>query len=214
MVTGREIEDLKGTFSRFDLFEVIVAENGGVLYYPAANEHKLLHEPPPARFVTELCARGIVPLSVGKIILASREPNQTIFLEVIKHLGLELEIIFNKGSVMVLPTGVNKATGLKAALREYGCLPERTVGIGDAENDHAFLKLCGCSAAVSNALPSVKETADLVTRGARGAGVTELADLLIQTDLEGVVRRAPARLPLDEDPRVLSGVGAQPGKTP
>ena len=35
----------------------------------------------------------------------------------------------------------------------------------DAENDHAFLCLCECSAAVANALPGVKEHADLVLRG-------------------------------------------------
>src|SRR5438067_12736811 len=86
----------------------------------------------------------------------------------------ELHVIFNKGSVMVLPSGVNKATGLTAALAELGLAPEHTVGVGDAENDHAFLSLCGCGAAVANALPALKEKADLVTRGARGAGVTEL----------------------------------------
>ena len=35
----------------------------------------------------------------------------------IRTLGLELQVIFNKGAVMVLPTGVSKATGFAAALR-------------------------------------------------------------------------------------------------
>src|SRR5260370_20717154 len=84
---------------------------------------------------------------------------------------------------MVLPAGVNKATGLIVALEEMGLSPHNTVGIGDAENDHAFLGLCECSAAVANALPVVKEEVDIVTRGERGAGVTELIDELQATDL-------------------------------
>ena len=62
-------------------------------------------------------------------------------LEAIRDLGLELQVIFNKGAVMVLPSGVNKATGLDAALDELGLSPHNVVGVGDAENDHAFLAL-------------------------------------------------------------------------
>ena len=50
--------------------------------------------------------------------------------------------------VMVLPPGVNKASGLKAALADLGIVSHKVVGVGDAENDHAFLRLCGCAAAV------------------------------------------------------------------
>ena len=116
-------------------------------------------------------------------------------LETIRDLGLELEVIFNKGAVMILPTGVNKATGLAAAMKELGVPSESVVGVGDAENDHAFLSFCGCGIAVSNALPALKAHADLVTKGPHGEGVTELIDLLIETDLAGVPRahwRVPA----------------------
>jgi hydroxymethylpyrimidine pyrophosphatase-like HAD family hydrolase len=61
----------------------------------------------------------------------------------IRELGLELQIIFNKGAVMVLPAGVSKASGLEAALALLELLPHDVAGIGDAENDHAFLRLCG-----------------------------------------------------------------------
>ena len=79
-------------------------------------------------------------------------------------MGLELQVIFNKGAVMVLPAGVNKATGLARALERSGLSPHNAVGIGDAENDHALLRLCGCGVAVANALPRLKEAADIVTR--------------------------------------------------
>jgi hydroxymethylpyrimidine pyrophosphatase-like HAD family hydrolase len=100
-------------------------------------------------------------------------------LEVIKQLGLEVQIIFNKGAVMVLPAGVNKATGLAAALKEAGLSPDDCVGVGDAENDHAFLDFCGCAVAVANALDSLKQHADHVTHLPNGAGVAEAVELLL-----------------------------------
>lgn len=183
LVTGREIEDLRLTFSRFDLFDIIVAENGAVLYYPSSGEFKLLHDPPPKRFADALREAGIKPLSVGHVIVATQEPNDGIVGCWIKELGVDLEIICNKGSVMVLPAGVNKATGLAVALQECGVSPQNTVAVGDAENDHPFLNFCGFAVAVNNALPSLKEHADFVTCGSQGRGVAELIDLMISTDL-------------------------------
>ncbi|HEY0456877.1 MAG TPA: HAD family hydrolase [Verrucomicrobiae bacterium] len=185
MVTGREIEDLKNIFSRLDLFDVVVAENGALLYYPANGEIKLLHGPPTEQFIQELRNRKVAPLSVGHVIVATYEPHEATVLDVIKKLGLELEIIFNKGSVMVLPTGVNKATGLKAALRQTSSVREKTVAVGDAENDHAFLTFSGFGVAVSNAVPALKKEADLVTSAPHGLGVIELIDRLIADGLEG-----------------------------
>ena len=103
-------------------------------------------------------------------------------LKAIHDLGLELHLIFNKGAVMVLPSYVNKASGLGQALDRLGLSPYNVVGIGDAENDQAFLSSCGCAVAVANALPSVKEKVDFVVAD-HGAGVIELARMLIETDL-------------------------------
>jgi hypothetical protein len=68
--------------------------------------------------------------------------------------------------------------------------PHNAVGIGDAENDHAFLAACECRVAVANALPSLKERADWVTVGDHGAGVQELVRLLVDEDLRGVATTA------------------------
>lgn len=183
LVTGRELDELLQVFPQVDLFESVVAENGALLYRPATREIKLLAEAPPDRFAQSLRARGVGPLSVGRVIVATWTPHETAVLETIRELGLELQVIFNKGAVMVLPSGVNKATGLTAALEELGLSPHNAVGVGDAENDHAFLNLCECAVAVANALPSLKEQADWVTQGSRGAGIAELIDRLLAGDL-------------------------------
>ena len=183
LVTGRELSDLLSVFPRADLFDWVIAENGCLLYRPSTQEKKPLGDPPPAKFVLELRKRKVEPLSVGQSIVATWMPHETTVLEVIRELGLELQVIFNKGAVMVLPAGQNKATGLAAALKEMNLSAHNIAGIGDAENDHAFLKSCECAVATANALPMVKERVDFVTQGEDGAGVRELIDEMIRNDL-------------------------------
>jgi hydroxymethylpyrimidine pyrophosphatase-like HAD family hydrolase len=183
LVTGRELADLQKVFPNLELFDAIVAENGAVIYQPANRTQRLLGEPPPAAFAESLRAQGVAPLAVGEVIVATWQPHEAATLETIRALGLELQVIFNKGAVMVLPSGINKAVGLRGALDDLGLSPHNAVGIGDAENDHAFLTVCECAVAVANALPSLKERADLVTEADHGAGVTELAERLITSDL-------------------------------
>ena len=191
LVTGRIIEQLVQVFPDLAMCDLVVADNGALLYEPHTGQKKNLTDPPSPEFVAELERRGVQPIEVGDVIVATWEPYETVALEVIRDMALELQIIFNKGAVMILPTGVNKATGLSAALELLELTPEQTVGIGDAENDEAFLKLCGASVAVENALDVVKQRVDLVTKGARGAGVTEVIGQLLANDLASIrVRKA------------------------
>jgi HAD superfamily hydrolase (TIGR01484 family) len=191
LVTGREIDDLLRAMPELDLFDIVVAENGGLLYWPATKQERLLAAPPPPEFVARLQELKVSPLSVGRVIVASWEPNESTVLATIRELGLELQIIFNKGAVMVLPAGINKESGLKAALVELEISARNVVAVGDAENDFAFLDLCGMPVAVANALPRLKETAALVTHGERGAGVVELVDQWLADDLAEVDSHNP-----------------------
>lgn len=182
LVTGRELEDLKKVFGELSLFDKVVAENGALLYTPSSETERPLADAPSGAFVKELRKRGVEPLSVGHAIVATWEPHQVTVLDAIRKHGLALEIIFNKGAVMVLPSGVNKATGMMAALAELKLSPHNVVGVGDAENDHAFLQACGFRVAVANAIDAVKKTASLVTNGARGKGVGELVRKILRHD--------------------------------
>ncbi len=168
LVTGRELDELQTVFPHLDLFARVVAENGALIYRPETREERLLDEAPPQTFVDKLIERGVGPISVGRVIVATWEPHEKTVLETIRDCGLELQVIFNKGAVMVLPAGINKASGLRAALAELNLSPHNAVGVGDAENDHAFLNICECSVAVANALPAVKdESGHRHVRGSR-----------------------------------------------
>lgn len=186
LVTGRRLEDLFDTFAHTDEFEIVVAENGALLYFPRDKAEVILDEPPSPDFVAALQQRNVSPLAVGRVIVATWDSGKEAVLDTIEQLGLELQIIFNKGALMILPAGTNKASGLRAALQHLGLSVRNVVGIGDAENDHAFLSICECSVAVANALPALKERADLVTAGDHGDGVIELIEELLADDLARV----------------------------
>jgi len=182
LVTGRELNDLETTFSRLDLFDRVVAENGAVLFEPATRHARVLGPPPPSNLLAELQARQ-VPVFVGHVIIATYESYEQQLSSAIRELGLDWHIILNKGSVMALPSTINKATGLQVALEDLRVSAERTVAVGDAENDEAFMDVCGAAVAVANALPAVKRRAHAVMHGEAGSGVCELIDLILADTL-------------------------------
>jgi hypothetical protein len=125
----------------------------------------------------------VEPYALGRVIFSTWRPHETAILETIQRLGIAYQIIFNKHAVMVLPSGVDKASGLEVALRQMQISPDHVVGIGDAENDLAFLDVCAVAVTVENALPALKDHCDFVTQGDRGRGVRELIEGLLADDL-------------------------------
>ena len=192
LVTGRVLPEILEIFPQISLCERVVAENGAVLYRPATKEITLLAPPPPPAFLEEVQRRKVEHLTLGNSIVATRVPYETVILDIIRDLGLELRIIFNKGAVMVLSHGINKATGLTAALKQLELSPHNIAAIGDGENDHAMLTYSEYAVAVENAVPMLKETADRTTVGDHGHGVIELINELVENDL-AVADRSVAR---------------------
>ena len=199
LVTGRELDELLGIFPEIGIFDRVVAENGALMYDPATGDRTELGEPPPAALIDALKASGI-PLSVGHTILATIRPHETVVLVCIANLGLEQQVIFNKGAVMVLPPGCNKASGLRRALAELGLSARNVVAAGDGENDHALLELAEYSVATANAIQSLKDAADRITRATHGDGILEIIAGLLESDLaELPPRRRRRALCLGED---------------
>jgi len=179
LVSGRELDEFLAVCGRVDLFDRVVLENGALLYRPGDRSATTLASPPPKGFIERLRARGVAPISTGRVIVATWEPHGPVIEETIALMGLDLRVIPNKRALMVLPPGVDKDSGLRVALDELGFSVQDAVGVGDAENDLAMLEACALGVAVANALPMVKERAHRVTRGERGSGVVELIDSLL-----------------------------------
>jgi len=195
MVTGREMKELFCVFNSISMFDLIVGENGGLLYWPATQKKRILGPPPPDELVHALRERGVGSLSVGHTIIGTQEIYSGLISETLDELGLDWHAIPNKGALMLLPRNVDKASGLLAGLSELRLDPAQTAGIGDAENDFAFLDLCGLSAAVANSIASLKPRVDYVTAGSRGAGVEEFVGRI----MNGALLTQPS-LPLKAPP--------------
>jgi len=211
LVTGRMLRELLPLFPQATLCARIVAENGAVLYRPATRDQRLLTDSASTLLTNALARRG-VPIDVGDSIIATVRPNEVPVMEAIRDLGLEHHVIFNRESVMVLPPGVNKATGLAAALDELQLSAHEVVGIGDSENDHALFQASELAVAVASAVPTLRDAADWVTAHANGAGTTEALLALVADDMAGQARRlARHRVVLGSkrtgEPATMSPVG-------
>lgn len=179
LVTGRQLGDLERVFPGFGVFDRIIAENGAVVANPSTGQVRTVADPPPAELVSALEKAIVRPLYRGRVVLATIEPNDAIARDAIAQVGVDFQVILNKGSVMILPAGIDKASGLRAALDELAIPASQIVAVGDAENDQPLLQMAGFGVAVSNALDSLRQDAELVTRADHGAGVRELIDMLL-----------------------------------
>ena len=154
-------------------------------------------------------------MAVGQVIVATWQPHEAEALELIKEMGLELQMIFNKGAVMVLPSGVNKAVRPAGRARRDGAVPTQRRGVGDAENDHAFLSVCECAVAVANALPALKERADVLPPAPTAQGVNELIEQMLRDDLAASSRApAPSRHRAGQPRSTAAGERSRPTRAP
>ena len=103
--------------------------------------------------------------------------------DVLTELKLDWQVIGNRKDLLLLPKGVDKASGLRALLKKTGLKSEKVAGIGDAENDLAMIQACGLGVAVADAVPQLKAHAQMVTVGGAGRGVIELIEQMMRDEL-------------------------------
>jgi HAD superfamily hydrolase (TIGR01484 family) len=182
LVTGETSAELV-EFPALDLFHLAVAENGAVLMNPLTWAEVVLGRRPPARLISELRESGINDLKVGRSIVSSKMENAERMRDVVERLSLDWHVVPNRHDVMILPRGIDKASGVAVALNELNVPAKKAIAIGDAENDTAMLKYCGLGVAVSDAVPYLKEHSDLVTQRGAGYGFAEIVDRVLNDDL-------------------------------
>lgn len=192
VVTGRRLHDVLALLPDPELFVAVVAENGAVSYLPDYGEERRLVPPVPPHLVDGLRASGI-RVEVGRSIVSTSAREQETVERVLGYLGLDYRCSRNRGSLMIVPAGLDKAVGLRSAAEESGLVLHRVVAVGDAENDVPLLSVCGCGVAVANAVDEVKAVADVVLDSSDGEGVAALARALVADDLMSLLgRRHPS----------------------
>ncbi|WP_028560449.1 Cof-type HAD-IIB family hydrolase [Paenibacillus pinihumi] len=81
-----------------------------------------------------------------------------------------LEIMHKEGT---------KGHALAFLASHIGCTLEEAIGIGDSWNDHEMLEMAGLGVAMGNALPSLKEIANYVTRSNNEDGVAHVIEKFV-----------------------------------
>ena len=163
LVTGRILSELKKVAGDLSFLDAVVAENGAVLSFLSGHS-RLIGERPPAIFLEELGHRKIDFLA-GECVVESDANSAPQVLAAIRQLELPLSLLFNRDRLMVLPQGVSKGVGLRAALATLRLSVHNAIGIGDAENDHDLLATCEIGVAVGWGSQALKERADEVLEG-------------------------------------------------
>jgi hydroxymethylpyrimidine pyrophosphatase-like HAD family hydrolase len=189
LVTGRVLRELLEIFPDARLFDYVIAENGAAMYHPATRQSAILAQAPPEILIQELQRRQVTPMSVGSSSITTLQSNEAQIRDTLQKLELDFQTVANDGVLSVLPGGVDKASGVQAALKELGLSPHNLVAIGDGENDIALFALAEHAAAVRNADAALKRVADRTTHGAWCDGFLELAHELIANDLAAALPR-------------------------
>jgi hydroxymethylpyrimidine pyrophosphatase-like HAD family hydrolase len=175
LVTGRTFFELIRVCERLDFFDAVVAENGGVLYFPTTGVMHDQAPPPPPRLLAELDRRS-VPFQLGRVIVGTWRNEEPRVREALAAVGIGMAIIYNRAALMLLRPGVSKGKGVEQAIRALGLSFHDVLALGDAENDLDLFEACGWTACPANAVPELKDRADWIFPGDDGASIAAAID--------------------------------------
>lgn len=193
LATGRILNQLRRVAGDLHFVDAVVAENGAVLHFPESGHTTDLAPPVPPAFGDELTRCGI-PFSAGRSLIDAAAGDAPKLLEILRQLELPLVLIFNKGRVMVMPQGISKGTGMRAALEILRLSARNTLAMGDAENDHELLRLAEVGVAVPWASAALRAAADLTLTGDGPAAVAGYLRGLAETGTMPVAPQSRRRL--------------------
>ena len=159
LVTGRVLADLREAAVDPRSFDAIVAENGALVWLPDSDRTLQLAPSPPECFLGSLRRHGI-PFHVGSVVVGTWDRHAGEVLAIVRELGLDSQLVFNRAALMVLPTGVTKASGVRRALAELGRSERNMVAFGDAENDLPLFAVAEVGVAARGAVPGLAAVAD------------------------------------------------------
>jgi len=159
-----------------------ILENGALIFYGNKkytlcdvewNERK--------EKIIKILDRLNVKYSVGEVIIYVNNYINKIrdLQEVRKYATLEV----NRNDIMILPKGIDKGTSL-IKFKQLINFNGKVVAIGDSENDYALFRVADVKVAVNNALPQVKQIADIITSKPNGLGVLEVLEKILNNELQ------------------------------
>lgn len=178
LATGRTIHYVKRLCNRFNIWMCVIAENGAVIYFPITKKTitiNTLYMAKVKKIVRELNLPGTV---IGKVITSNRAEDESVIREKLGKLANEVNFVKNVDDIMILPLGVDKGLGLRVAMQYLNIDIEKTIAIGDAENDVDMFMNPGFKVALANSHEKLKRLANQVTKEPSTRGVREIIEKL------------------------------------
>jgi len=170
LVTGRTFFELIRVCERLDLFDAVVAENGGVLYFPAEGTIKDLAPAPPLELLVELDRRGIT-FHAGRVIVGTARAMEEQARAALAAVGASVAFTYNRDALMLLPAGISKGSAVRQVIHRFGLSFHDVLALGDAENDVDLFEACGWAGCPASAVPEVRERAEWIFDGANGEAI-------------------------------------------
>jgi hydroxymethylpyrimidine pyrophosphatase-like HAD family hydrolase len=193
LVSGRPHGELVRFADAFGGFDGLVAENGAVVEAPIGSRPLIAGARTAARVRRGLEGRSGLHCEFGEIVVSVPRRERRQLVRVVGSLPVRL--VSNVDRVMVLPRGVSKWSGTRAAMRQLRLPGLRYAAIGDGENDLDLLRGSSLSGAVANATSQVRAIADYVSHAPFDRGVLEFVQRPLTVCLGGLAphARSPAR---------------------
>ena len=182
LVTGRTFFELTRVCDRLDLFDAVVAENGGVLYFPSEGRICDMAVEPPPRLLAELDRRGVL-YQAGRVVIGTTRDHEEDIRAALAATGVTLALIANRGSLMLLPQGVHKGSSVRHVIRMLGLSARDVLALGDAENDADLFEACGFSGCPGNAVEELKGRADWIFVGENGTAIASALGRIVDGHL-------------------------------
>lgn len=191
LVSGRDHRSLRQFASTLGPVDAMVAENGAVVEAPLGGKTRAIGRAIALQIRRRLDPLSGVAIEYGMIVVSCAWTERRIVRSYLS--GLDVAFLRNRDRLMVLPTGITKASGLAMALRRLGIDRHSFAAIGDGENDLSMLRAARLSGAVANAIPSVRSAVDYAAHEPFERGVQEFLQGPVARWLADEARGYPRR---------------------
>ncbi len=174
LATGRNIHYVKKLCSKFNVWRCVVAENGAVLYFPSTKKTITIntsHMKKAKKMIRNLNLPGT---TLGKVITSNRFEDAGIIKEKLGKIANKVHFVKNVDELMVTPIGVDKGLGLRVAMQYLNIDLDKTIVIGDGENDVDMFLNPGFKVALANSNEKLKKLSNQVTKKPSVHGVREV----------------------------------------
>ena len=178
LATGNVLPVALGLHRSLGLSTPIVAENGGILYWPGEERIERMADPTVARRALAVLRRARVPVRrlftdrwrESEVALDTSVPIERVRAALA---GVRVRVEGTGYAIHLMELGAGKLPALRRALRPFRLAPEECLVLGDGDNDMGMLAAAGWSVSFPNGSPGARAAADYVTRANYARGFVE-----------------------------------------